>query len=99
MQNSQNVQTSFSKYFVSNSVGYIELNNIGFIKDYGISANLLSDLESDLGYVKIVSDSVNEYSLEPVLDYVHYDLTYFLLVLILILLNIEFLHLKLRGDL
>ncbi|MBS3159480.1 BatA domain-containing protein [Candidatus Woesearchaeota archaeon] len=88
-----------SKYFVSNSVGYIELNNIGFIKDYGISANLLSDLESDLGYVKIVSDSVNEYSLEPVLDYVHYDLTYFLLVLILILLNIEFLHLKLRGDL
>src|SRR3989338_8086655 len=47
-----------SKYFVSNSVGYIELNNIGFIKDYGISANLLSDLESDLGYVKIVSDTI-----------------------------------------
>ncbi len=92
----ETIETPEGKVKTNNIV--LENNGVYKFRDRNIAVNLLNDLESDVNPKEEAAKQVSEFELKPVTQTKKYPLEIILLTAAGILLLLEMLYMKIRGD-
>ncbi len=97
LDKAQTIKTPSMK--VKKAALILEEQGVYYLEDRAITANLLSDKESDVNAEKVVGTKSVEYELKPVKEKRALNWAHYLLIIALILSFVELWYVKMRGDL